>query len=71
MGKMYFDANMLTKAEDQYKKIIEINPASADAHYFLGEIYLKYGKEVEARAEWRKAEKIDPSHYGARLRLYG
>ena len=71
LGKIYFEKNELTKAEDEYKKILEISPKSADAHYYLGEIYQEYGKTIEARAEWRKAEQLDPNHYGARLRLYG
>ncbi len=70
LGKIYLELDQLTKAEDQYRSIVEANPRSADAHYYLGEIMLKYGKPIEARAEWREALIVDPNHYGARLRYY-
>lgn len=70
LGKIYFETNQLTKAEDQYRRILEKDEDSADAYYFLGEIYLKYNKETEARYYWRQAHMIDASHYGARLRLF-
>ncbi len=70
LGKIYLDRNDFEKATEQYDKILEKNKNSADAHYYLGEIYSKLNKKVKARAEWRKALEIDPSHYGALLRLY-
>ncbi len=70
LGKIYLDENKFDKALKQYNKILEKNRNSADAHYYLGEIYSKLNKKVKARAEWRKALEIDPSHYGALLRLY-
>ena len=70
LGKIYLESDQLTKAEDQYRSILEDNPSSADAYYFLGEIFYKYNKMAEARFNWRKAYNIDPSHYGARLRLF-
>ena len=53
-----------------YNRILALDPNAADAHYYLGEIYLKMTDPVRARSEWRKALLIDPSHYGARLRYY-
>ncbi len=70
IGGIYLENDQLTKAEDQYRSILELNPRSADAHYYLGEIFTKYGRSIEARSEWREALRIDPSHYGARLRYY-
>ena len=70
LGSIYIEENELSKAEDQYKKILSLNPESADAHYYLGEIYAKMGESVKARAEWRKVLSIDSSHYGALLKLY-
>lgn len=70
LGSIYIEENELSKAEDQYKKILSLNPESADAHYYLGEIYAKMDEQVKARAEWRKVLNIDPSHYGALLKLY-
>ena len=70
LGNIYIEENELSKAEDQYKKVLDLNPESADAHYYLGEVYEKLDQRVKARAEWRKVLSIDPSHYGALLKLY-
>ena len=70
LGKIYLDRGDYETADEQYRKILEKNKNSADAHYYLGEIYSKLNKKVKARAEWRKALEINPSHYGALLRLY-
>ena len=70
LGKIYQETNKHIKAEEQYKKVLEINPKSADAYYFLGEIYETLQDRTRARFSWRKALEIDPYHYGARLKLY-
>jgi len=70
LGRIYTERNEYAKAEEQYGKILELDPSSADAHYFLGNLYEREGDLVKARAEWRAALRIDPSHNGARLKLY-
>ncbi len=70
LGKIYTETGEYKKAEKQYNLILDGDSKSADAHYFLGEIYSEMGNSVKARAEWRKVLKLDPSHYGALLRLY-
>ncbi len=70
LGKMFFEKGELLKAEDQYNLILSKDIKSADAHYYLGEIYADQDNTIKARAEWRKALELDPSHYGALLRLY-
>jgi tetratricopeptide (TPR) repeat protein len=70
LGGIYLDTKELFKAEEQFAAIVRIDPKSADAHYDLGEVYAKMNDPVKARAEWRNALIIDPSHYGAKLRYY-
>ncbi len=70
LGQIYFETEKKLKAEEQYRRILELNPRSADAHYHLGEIYEALQDKVKARYEWRKALEIDPYHFGARLKLY-
>jgi len=70
LAQMYFEREEYFKAEDQYNQVLAKDPDSADAHYYLGEIYSNMNDPVRARANWRKALAIDPSHYGARLRYY-
>jgi tetratricopeptide (TPR) repeat protein len=70
LGGIYLDTGELFKADEQFSAIVKIDPSSADAHYDLGEVYAKMNDPVKARAEWRNALIIDPSHYGAKLRYY-
>jgi tetratricopeptide (TPR) repeat protein len=70
LGKIHFDRGDFLKAEQQYREVLSINPASADAHYNLGSIYDALNDTIKARAEWRKALEIDPTHHGARQKLY-
>ncbi len=70
LGKMFFEKGEFSKSEDQYNLILLKDFKSADAHYYLGEIFAAQENTIKARAEWRKALELDPSHYGALLRLY-
>ncbi len=70
LGKIYFEKGELQQAEKEYNLILSKDQKSADAYYYLGEIYSKRENTIKARAEWRKALELDPSHYGALLRLY-
>ena len=68
-------ANILTRtghleeAEIEYLVLIENNGENAEAHYQLGELYALQGDLTRARAEWRRAIRIDPAHGPARRRL--
>lgn len=70
LGRIYMAQKEYSKAEDQFRGILEENQSSADAHYYLGDVYEAMGDGVKARYEWRKALEINPYHHGARLQLY-
>jgi tetratricopeptide (TPR) repeat protein len=70
LGKIFFENNEMDKSEDQYNLILAKDTMSADAHYYLGEIFSAKDNTIKARAEWRKTLELDPSHYGALIRLY-
>jgi tetratricopeptide (TPR) repeat protein len=70
LAQMYFDRKEYFKAEKEYLAVLARDPNSAEAHFYLGEIYAGLNDKVKARAEWRKTLLIDPSHYGAKLRYY-
>jgi tetratricopeptide (TPR) repeat protein len=57
------------EAEAQYMLILNENGENAEARYQLGELYAARGDTTRARAEWRRAVRIDPAHRKARLRL--
>jgi tetratricopeptide (TPR) repeat protein len=56
-------------AEAQYLLVLNETGENAEAHYQLGELYNARGDTTRARAEWRRAVRIDPAHRQARLRL--
>jgi tetratricopeptide (TPR) repeat protein len=56
-------------AEAQYMIILNEGGENAEAHYQLGELYAAAGDSTRARAEWRRAVRIDPAHGPARVRL--
>ena len=62
LAKIYIDEENYADAESEYEFILEKNPNSADAYYGLGVIYEKQGDLVKARAEWRKALRIQVDH---------
>jgi tetratricopeptide (TPR) repeat protein len=69
LGDIYVKQKAYQKAIDQYTSILTKNTDSADAYYNLGLLYQEMGDTVRARAEWRKAIRLEPTHAGARLHL--
>ncbi|MDR3130081.1 MAG: tetratricopeptide repeat protein [Treponema sp.] len=69
MGDILGKSGDTAAAETQYLTILEENGENADAHYRLGELYAAGGDPTRARAEWRRAVRIDPAHKPSRTRL--
>jgi tetratricopeptide (TPR) repeat protein len=57
------------EAEAQYMLVLDESGENAEVRYQLGELYAARGDTTRARAEWRRAVRIDPAHRQARLRL--
>ena len=70
LGEIFTKTKQYTEAQTEYLTILDRNPNSADAHFYLGEIALAQGNKEGARSEWRKAFKIDPLHFNANQRLF-
>jgi TolB-like protein/Tfp pilus assembly protein PilF/predicted Ser/Thr protein kinase len=47
-------------AEKEFKRAIELNPNSAEAHHWYGDFLTRLGRFDEARTELKKAEELDP-----------
>ncbi len=47
-------------AEKEFKRAIELNPNSAEAHHWYGDFLTRLGRFDEARAELKKAQDLDP-----------
>lgn len=67
-AKTYLEQNKYEEAIRLYTEILE-EVDSADAHYNLGLVYKKMNNIIQARAEWRKAIKLQPTHMGALMEL--
>ena len=65
LGTIYIDKEDYDAAMEEFNNVLKKNENSADAHYGIGVIYEKQGNMVKARAEWRKALKIQVNHPGA------
>lgn len=70
LAEVYTKIQDYISAEKEYNAILERNSNSADAYYYLGELYLAQGDYVKARAHWRRAIIIDPLHFNADQRFY-
>ena len=71
LGALLLQGGRHADAGEQYRRILDLAPGSADAHLFLGDAYAGLGDVSGARAEWRRARNIDQQHHGANLRLRG
>jgi len=69
LGNVLVKTGDVQGAEKEYLKVLEENDDNAEAHYQLGELYALGGDVTRARAEWRRAIRIDPAHGPARSRL--
>lgn len=67
-AKTYLEQNRYEEEIRLYSDILE-EVDSADAHYNLGLVYKKMNNIIQARAEWRKAIKLQPTHMGALMEL--
>ncbi len=65
LGQIYLDEKNFSEALAEFQTILEKDPNSADAYYGIGVIYENRGDLIKARAEWRKALRIDVNHQGA------
>lgn len=55
------NAGHLSQAEGMVREVIREKPASAKAHYELGQILAREGRNAEARNELLEAQRLDPA----------
>lgn len=65
LANIYIDEKSYSDAKTEFELILKKNKNFADAYYGLGVIYEKQGDLVKARAEWRKALKLQVNHANA------
>lgn len=70
-GYEYFTQGNYEKAEQYYKKAIELNPDFENAHYWLGKVYKQTGAYSQAIEQWKKVLRINSGNQYAFLNLVG
>ena len=61
-GSVYFQRGYLDQAEASFRQALSDDPASAEALYGLGSVYLKQEKTREARENFEHATKLQASY---------
>lgn len=69
LGRLFLEQNDINLAEKEFNTILSKDGTSADAHYGLGVVAEIRGEIIKARAEWRKALKLNPLHQDTRAKL--
>src|ERR1035438_1625862 len=68
-GEKYFAEGKFREAEIQYRNAIQVDSRFAQAHYQLGETYLKLGDSNRAYQELNRTVELDPDNYRAHTDL--
>ena len=66
-GNRLFNDSVFVDAEVNYRKALEVNPESAEAHYLLAQSYVGQGNPILAIAMLTKAIAINEAFLGANL----
>jgi Tfp pilus assembly protein PilF len=71
IGLIYFDQSNVVEAIQHFKKSVELNSYLYDAHFYLGECYLKIKDKANAKKAFQAVVKIAPqSAYGKKSKEY-
>src|SRR5712671_1028270 len=68
-GNRYRDKGKLREAAIQYSNAVQMDPRFAEAHYQLGETYLKLKDYNRAYAELSRTVELAPTNYAAHVDL--
>jgi tetratricopeptide (TPR) repeat protein len=69
LGKVLMLTGDINGAEKEYLSILAEGGGQAEVHYEIGVLYAERGDSTRARAEWRKALRLDPAYPQAIARL--
>lgn len=69
LGNIFLEEDDYDSAEVEFNDVLVKNENSVDAHYGLGVIYERRGDMVRARAEWRRALRIQANYQPAMQKL--
>lgn len=69
LGKLYLDKGEFNKAEEMFKKELEVNENSIKAYFGLGETISARGDEITALKYFQQAAELDASNPHLQLRV--
>ncbi|MCH7858320.1 MAG: tetratricopeptide repeat protein [Candidatus Marinimicrobia bacterium] len=74
LGNLYWELDRHGEAENAWKRLVQINPASTRGHMRLGDLYLCFESEAyfnidDAEREYQRALEINSEQTGSLLRL--
>jgi tetratricopeptide (TPR) repeat protein len=62
LGNLYSDQNKYSDAIPEYVRALKLNPDLADAHYRLGQAYVRTGEKVRAQEQFQVYQRIREQH---------
>jgi len=65
LGILYAEQHELAKSLPEYQRALELNPGSPDAHYRLGQYYVRAGQKDQAQQEFAVYQKLLAEHMAA------
>ena len=70
LGIAYFRIRDYTRAESEFRAMLELSPTDDYAHYALGRCLEKQGRDAEANGHYKLASRMRPddAHYASRIR---
>ena len=70
LGIAYFRLRRWDEAEAEFRAVLEIHPTDDYAHYALGRVLEKQGRDAEANGHYKLASSMNPGNegYAARIR---
>lgn len=68
-GQKLFERGEFEKARIEFRNALNVRPAYADAHYYLGLSYLKLQQWARANQELSRVIELRPDNYAARIEL--
>jgi tetratricopeptide (TPR) repeat protein len=65
LGILYADQHESAKSLPEYQRALELNPNSPDAHYRLGQYYVRAGQKDRAQQEFAVYQQLQAQHMAA------
>ena len=62
MGNLYYDQGEYAEAIPEYVRALELNSDLADAHYRLGQAYVRTGEKDRAQEQFQVYQRLREQH---------